>query len=641
MKHTILIVDDEVRFCQSLTLLLQAEEYTAHCAHTGAEALQLLAGHTFTAALVDINLPDMQGNEIAVRIGQHHPETAVIMLTGNASIDSAIELLRLGVDDYIRKPCPPDYLMRTLARSIEHRQLQQDLRNSEKRFRQLAQATWEGILIYDRGRLLQANTQLCQMFGYQEEELLDQQICTKLLDPNSFRAFTDALSTDQTGPYEARGIRRDGTTFPVEIRVKQIDFQGKQVQVAAIRDVSAAEQALQQKLALTEKLADARRMESLGLMASSVAHDLNNIMAGIITYPELLLMDLGRDFKYREELMMIREAGKRAAAVVNDLLTVARGATCKKEIQSVNTLISGYLKSVEFKEICQRFPHIKVVTYLEGKLGNIHCSSMHLSKSIMNLVNNAAEAIQQAGQITIATKNVRLTAPHQGYETIEPGEYVMVSIEDDGPGISERDLQQIFSPFYSKKVMGRSGTGLGLAVVWNTVHDHGGFIDVISSSQGTLFALYFPLNRGAVSKQPSRKPLSILNQYLGNGEKILVVDDQQSQRDIASRLLSRLGYKPLTVKSGEEAVEFIKKKQVDLVILDMLMDPGINGCETYQQIIQHVPGMKAIITSGYSTMEEINQASALGITQFIKKPYSLQELAQALRLEINPKEFSA
>ena len=641
MKHTILIVDDEVRFCQSLTLLLQAEEYTAHCAHTGAEALQLLAGHTFTAALVDINLPDMQGNEIAVHIGRHHPETAVIMLTGNASIDSAIELLRLGVDDYIRKPCPPDYLMRTLARSIEHRQLQQDLRNSEKRFRQLAQATWEGILIYDRGRLLQANTQLCQMFGYQEEELLDQQICTKLLDPNSFRAFTDALPTDQTGPYEARGIRRDGTTFPVEIRVKQIDFQGKQVQVAAIRDVSAAEQALQQKLALTEKLADARRMESLGLMASSVAHDLNNIMAGIITYPELLLMDLGRDFKYREELMMIREAGKRAAAVVNDLLTVARGATCKKEIQSVNTLISGYLKSVEFKEICQRFPHIKVVTYLEGKLGNIHCSSMHLSKSIMNLVNNAAEAIQQAGQITIATKNVRLTAPHQGYETVEPGEYVMVSIEDDGPGISERDLQQIFSPFYSKKVMGRSGTGLGLAVVWNTVHDHGGFIDVISSSQGTLFALYFPLNRGAVSKQPSRKPLSILNQYLGNGEKILVVDDQQSQRDIASRLLSRLGYKPLTVKSGEEAVEFIKKKQVDLVILDMLMDPGINGCETYQQIIQHVPGMKAIITSGYSTMEEINQASALGITQFIKKPYSLQELAQALRLEINPKEFSA
>ena len=641
MKHTILIVDDEIRFCQSLALLLQAEEYTAHCAHSGKEALQLLADHAFTAALVDINLPDMQGNEIAVHIGRHHPGTAVIMLTGNASIDSAIELLRLGVDDYIRKPCPPEYLVRTLARSIEHRQLQQDLRNSEKRFRQLAQATWEGILIYDKGRLLQANPQLCHMFGYQEEELLDQQICSRLLDPNSFRALNDALSTDRTGPYEARGIRRDGTTFPVEIRVKQIDFQGKQVQVAAIRDVSAAEQALEQKLALTEKLADARRMESLGLMASSVAHDLNNIMAGIITYPELLLMDLGRDFKYREELLMIREAGKRAAAVVNDLLTVARGATCKKEVQSINTLISGYLKSVEFKEICQRFPHIKIITYLEGKLGNIHCSSMHLSKSIMNLVNNAAEAIQQTGQITIATKNVLLTAPHQGYETIEPGEYVMVSIEDDGPGISERDIQQIFSPFYSKKVMGRSGTGLGLAVVWNTVHDHGGFIDVISSSQGTLFALYFPLNHGAVSKQPVRKPLSILNQYLGNGEKILVVDDQKSQRDIASRLLSRLGYKPLTVKSGEEAVEFIKKKRVDLVILDMLMDPGINGCETYQQIIQHVPGMKAIITSGYSTMEEINQATALGITQFIKKPYSLQDLAQALRLEINPKEFSA
>lgn len=640
MKHTILIVDDEVRFCQSLEILLQADNYSAHCAHTGADALQLLADHRFTAALVDINLPDIQGNDIAVHIGNHHPDTAVIMLTGNASLDSAIELLRLGVDDYIRKPCPPDYLLRTLARSIEHRQLQQDLRNSEKRFRQLAQATWEGILIYDKGRLLQANTQLCQMFGYREEELIDQQICTNLLDPDSFRALADEPTTDNTGPYEARGIRRDGTTFPVEIRVKHIDYQGKRVQVAAIRDVSAAEQALQQKLALTEKLADARRMESLGLMASSVAHDLNNIMAGIITYPELLLMDLGRDFKYREELMMIREAGKRAAAVVNDLLTVARGATCKKEVQSINTLISGYLKSVEFREICQRFPRVKIITYLEGKLGNIRCSSMHLSKSIMNLVNNAAEAIQDVGQVTISTKNVRLDAAYQGYEMIEPGEYVMIAIEDDGPGISERDIKQIFSPFYSKKVMGRSGTGLGLAVVWNTVHDHGGFIDVISSSQGTLFALYFPLNRDAAFK-PVRKPVSALNQYLGNGEKILVVDDQKSQREIASRLLSRLGYKPLTVKSGEEAVELIKNKRVDLVILDMLMDPGINGCETYQQIIQHVPGMKAIITSGYSTIEEINQATALGITQFIKKPYSLQELAQALRLEINPEEFSA
>ena len=637
--HTVLIVDDEVHFCKSLEVLLEAAGYEVCIAHSGEEAFQYLQQQPCSAALVDMNLPDISGNHIAAQINAKHSGTAVIILTGNATIDNAVESLRQGVYDYLRKPCPPERLTRTIARSIQHKQLQQDLHNSEKRFRQLAQATWEGIIIYERGALLQTNDQLCRMFGYQEDELLGRQIFDILLDRQSIRTMPCQADPETIGPFEARGIRRNGTTFPLEIRVKHIDFKGRQVQVAAIRDVSARETAMQQKMALMEKLADARRMESLGLMASSVAHDLNNIMAGIITYPELLLMDLGENFKYREELMMVREAGKRAAAVVNDLLTVARGATCKKEVGNVNVIITEYLKSVECKEINQRYPQIKITPYLEGKLLNIRCSAMHLSKSVMNLVNNAAEAIQTRGQIIVATRNVYFSEPYQGYETIEPGEYVMISVEDNGPGISVHDIKQIFSPFYSKKVMGRSGTGLGLAVVWNTVHDHGGYIDVNSSSRGTLFSLYFPIERHGVCKPA--EPTPVLSNLRGNGQKILVVDDQKSQREIASRLLTRLGYQPLMAKSGEEAVEFIKQSSVDLVLLDMLMDPGINGCETYQQIIKYVPGQKAIITSGYSSNEDINRAMDLGVSQFIKKPYSLQELAQALKLEINSTPTSA
>ena len=633
--HTVLIIDDEARFSASLDYLLKAEGYQVQVANCGEAAFALLQQQTFAVALVDINLPDFSGNLIAARIREEHPGTAIIILTGNATIDNAVESLRQGVYDYLRKPCAPERLLRTVARSIQHKQLTRDLHNSEKRFRQLAQATWEGIIIYDQGELLQTNPQLCKMFGYTETELLGKQIFDVLLDRNTIRAMDYPADPETIGPFEARGVKKDGSAFPVEFRVKHIDYQGRQVQVAAIRDVTDSEIALKQKVTLMEKLADAQRMESLGLMASSVAHDLNNIMAGIITYQELLLMDLGEDFKYREELMMVREAGKRAAAVVNDLLTVARGATCKKEVQDVNALISGYLNSVEFKEICQRYPEVKVASYLEGKLQNISCSVMHLSKSIMNLVNNAAEAIQTKGQITLSTKNVRLTTPHQGYETIDPGEYVMISVEDDGPGISPLDIQQIFSPFYSKKVMGRSGTGLGLAVVWNTVHDHGGFIDVVSGNGGgSMFALYFPVNKFGACKPTLQSP--IINQYQGNGERVLVVDDQKSQREIASRFFARLGYQPLTVTSGEEAVEYVKKTPVDLVILDMLMDPGINGCETYEQILRHVPGQKAIITSGYSNADDINRAMDLGISQFVKKPYSLHELAQALKMEINP-----
>jgi len=632
MMHSVLIIDDEIRFCNSLEVLLKAEGYQTDTSNTGAQAFHLLQQRAYSVAMVDINLPDINGNHIAARIGEEHPGTAVIILTGNATIDNAVESLRHGVYDYIRKPCSPDQLIRTVAKSIQHKQLKQDLHNSEKRFRQLAQATWEGIIIYERGELLQTNSQLCQMFGYQENELLGKQIFDVLLDRNSIRSMSLPEAPDTIGPFEARGVRKNGATFPVEIRVKHIDYQGRQVQVAAIRDVTASETALHQKIALTKKLADAQRMESLGLMGSSVAHDLNNIMAGIITYPELLLMDLGDDFKYKEELLMIREAGKRAAAVVNDLLTVARGATCKKEIHNVNALIGSYLKSVEFKELNHRYPEVKLTPYLEGKLHNISCSTMHLSKSIINLVNNAAEAIQTKGEIVLSTKNIQLLTPLHGYETIEAGEYVVVSVEDDGPGISNQDIKQIFSPFYSKKVMGRSGTGLGLAVVWNTVHDHGGYIDVVSTDKGSLFALYFPVDRSEISQ--AAQPAPTISHYHGNGQKILVVDDQQSQREIARRLLSRLGYQALTVKSGEEAIEFIKTTRVDLVMLDMLMDPGINGCETYEEIIKHVPGQKAIITSGYSNLEDIDRAMDLGINQFVKKPYSIHELAQALNMEI-------
>ena len=632
MEHAVLLVDDAIPFCRSLQPLLQAERYQVDFAHSGAEALDRLRQRAYAAALVDINLPDMAGTEIASHLGTHHPDTAVIILTGNATVDNAVESLRQGVYDFIRKPCAPESLLRTLSHAIQHKQLQQDLRRSEKRFRQLAQATWEGIIIYDRGTLLQANTQLCRMFGYREEELVGRQVFSVLLDRASIRTMDPGSDPETIGPFEARGIRKDGSTFPVEIRVKHIDHQGRQVQVAAIRDVTANEIALQQKMALMEKLADAQRMESLGLMASSVAHDLNNILSGIITYPELMLMDLGRDFRHREELIMIREAGKRAAAVVNDLLTVARGATCKKEVHNLNTLVTAYLKSVEYREIAQRYPEIKVATYLEGKLLNISCSAMHLAKSIMNLVNNAAEAIQTSGQITIATKNVCFSLPYQGYETIEPGEYVLLSVEDNGPGISEQDIRQIFSPFYSKKVMGRSGTGLGLAVVWNTVHDHGGFVDVVTSSRGSLFSLYFPVDRQGVFRPVQHTVVS--SQQRGRGERILVVDDQKSQREIARRLLTRLGYEPLTAASGEEAVAIVRQTEVDLVLLDMIMDPGMNGCDTYRRILEHAPGLKAIITSGYSSAEDINRALELGISQFIRKPYSLQELAQALSLEI-------
>jgi two-component system cell cycle sensor histidine kinase/response regulator CckA len=249
----------------------------------------------------------------------------------------------------------------------------------------------------------------------------------------------------------------------------------------------------------------------------------------------------------------------------------------------------------------------------------------------MNLITNASEAIEGSGTVAISTLNRYLDEPLKGYEDVRTGEYVMLTISDDGSGVSPGDLESIFEPFYTKKVMGRSGTGLGLAVVWNTVQDHNGYIDVKSSEKGTLFELYFPVTREEVAAEKAEVPLE---DYLGHGEKILVVDDEEGQREIACGMLARLGYHAEAVSSGEEAIEYVKTNPVDLILLDMVMPKGINGRETYEKIIKIRPSQRAVIASGYAKKKEVNLAQELGAGKYIKKPYTMTKVGIAVKEEL-------
>jgi CheY-like chemotaxis protein len=179
--------------------------------------------------------------------------------------------------------------------------------------------------------------------------------------------------------------------------------------------------------------------------------------------------------------------------------------------------------------------------------------------------------------------------------------------------------------------MGRSGTGLGLAVVWNSMQDHKGYINVKTSEKGTVFELYFPTTREQVAAEAEEVPL---DDYLGHGEKILVVDDEERQREIAGGILTRLGYTAETVSSGEEAIEYIKENAVDLIVLDMVMPKGINGRETYQQINKIRPGQKAVIASGYAKTKEVDMAQELGAGKYIRKPYTLEKIGVAVKKEL-------
>ncbi|MCK5679799.1 transporter substrate-binding domain-containing protein [bacterium] len=373
-----------------------------------------------------------------------------------------------------------------------------------------------------------------------------------------------------------------------------------------------------------DRMRSQQKMEAVGLMAGGVAHDLNNILSGIISYPELILMKLPEDSNLKRPLEAILDSGKRAAEVVADMLTITRRAAAIKETISINQEIKSFLSSPEFVTLQQSHNKVIVTTNLDPELKAANCSTVHIRKCLLNLVVNAFEAIDNEGEITITTQNHNDTG----------ADYVRITIADTGSGISETDQLHIFEPFYSKKTLGRSGTGLGLTVVWNSIEDHDGKIAVESNNNGTTFTIHLPATSEKYQTDPEKQNLILsetLAKYKGNQEKIIIVDDEQIQREIASELLSALNYQIQTAASGEAGIELLSRELPDLVLLDMLMDPGINGRQTYTRMSAISPGLRAVIASGFSENSEVEKALATGPSIFIKKPYTINQLGSVVK----------
>jgi len=398
-------------------------------------------------------------------------------------------------------------------------------------------------------------------------------------------------------------------------------------------EISERKQAEKTKEQLEARLQRAQKMEAIGTLAGGVAHDLNNILSGIVSYPDLLLMQLPENSPLRKPIATIHRSGIKAAAIVQDLLTLARRGVAIPEVVNLNDIIDEYQISPEYGKLKSYHPFAEVEASLVPDLLNISGSPVHLSKTVMNLVSNAAEAMPDGGKIIISTANRYIDQPIRGYDDVQEGDYVVLTVSDNGVGISSDDLDRIFEPFYTKKTMGRSGTGLGMAVVWGTVKDHKGYIEVHSNQcQGTTFTLYFPVTRKELAK--GKISLSI-DDYKGNGQSVLVVDDVKEQRDIASSILSQLGYSVTTVSCGEAAIEYMRENTADLVVLDMIMEPGIDGFETYKKITALRPEQKTIIASGFSETDRVRKAQKLGAGKYIKKPYTIEKIGLAVKTELN------
>jgi len=383
---------------------------------------------------------------------------------------------------------------------------------------------------------------------------------------------------------------------------------------------------------LEEKLLSAQKLEAIGSLAAGVAHDLNNILSGLVTYPDLLLLELPKDSPLRDKISLIQRSGKSAAAIVQDLLTLGRRGMKTNEIVNVNTVITDYLASLEFATTWKHHPDIHLVNSLAPDLLKIKGSPAHLTKALMNLLINAAEAMPAGGTITLSSYNRCVDIPLKLYEEIPLGEYACVCVADEGIGIVDEDFRRIFEPFYSKKTMKRSGSGLGMTVIWATIKDHGGYIDLQSrEGEGTQITLYFPTTR---EQEDFSSHKVVLEDYLGT-EQVLVVDDMPEQLHIATSMLSKLGYAVTAVASGEAAVEYLHSHTADLVVLDMIMPGGMDGLETYKQILTLQPGQRVIITSGFSESDRVKTLLQLGAGAYIQKPYTLEKIGQAVRREID------
>jgi PAS domain S-box-containing protein len=511
----------------------------------------------------------------------------------------------------------------------------EELQSSEERYRSLyenAPTAYISLRI-ENAVIVHCNAAAVRLFGYERNQLIGSSLMRYVAPGNESRDKSQwILKLLQAGqsfynePIEL--IDHDGRSIWAHASLEP--FKGASSDVVEGRCILVD---ITQQKYLEEKLQHAQKMETIGTLAGGVAHDLNNILAAIVSYPDLLLMDIPPESPLHDPLLKIKEAGYRAAAIVNDLLTLSRRGVPISDVVDINDTIRLFLASPEYEDLMERHPGIDVVTHLDGDGVAIKGSPVQLGKTLMNIVFNAVEAIVDDGKIHIAThkEDIRLGDPRlKG----DPGNYAVLTVKDNGSGIAPMDLKRVFEPFFTRKVMGRSGTGLGMAIVWAAVEDHMGFIDIDSQvGLGTTVRLYFP---ATLEKQTFPRPSGSNGLASGKGEKILIVDDNLEHRDIASRMLTRLGYEVAGVENGEAAIaKFKEKYRPALVLLDMQLGQGIDGYETYRQILSIYPEQKAIFVSGYSESDRVKQARRLGGGGFLKKPFSLKDLGAAILHEID------
>lgn len=620
LVKVLLVDDDEDYFVLIGDWLREARDtkFQLEWVSTYSAAIRAISEQQHDVYLFDYRLGSRNGLELlrqAIAIGCTAP---IIMLTGLGEHTIDLEAMQAGAVDYLEKSLINSAaLEKSLRYAIERKRAEQKIREQAA----LLDIATDAILVQDlQGKILFWNKGAENLYGYSAAEAVGSFI-SRLKDeadlPQMQELAKAILLSSGAWQGELEQVSKERQKVVVESRWTLVrDRTGQPISILVVNtDIT-------QKKQLEAQFLRAQRLESVGTLASGIAHDLNNVLAPILMSVQLLKIKFPEP-QHQPLLKMLESNVKRGAGLIKQVLSFARGIEGKRATLQVKHLL------LEIEQIIKEtFP--KSITFssdIAADLWTVSGDATQLHQVLMNLVVNALDAMPNGGTLKTSAKNIHIDENYARLHIdAQVGAYITIAIADTGMGIAPEVLPRIFEPFFTTKSVG-AGTGLGLSTVLGIVKSHSGFIQVYSElGQGTEFQVYLPAIQSTAMQENSDLELPY-----GQGELILVVDDETAIREVTKASLEIYNYKVITACDGKEAVALYTEHQAEIsVVLTDMMMPVMDGPTTIRTLKQINPNVKAIAISGLSSSDKLAAAASSGVTNFLAKPFSAKELLQTL-----------